>query len=323
METPKKRTNSILIVDDEEIIRELLYERVTYKGAVRADTAENGFAAVEKLKQDSFDVVLSDICMPGMGGIDLLKAVKEHWPETAVIMMSGYADMSDTIGALRHGAIDFLEKPFEMAKVIEAIQRVFRMKNLEYSKKEALRYLDLETRIFRIPNDLDLCPIIVSEVTQNLADKNITDVSFLESIRVALNEILFNAVEHGNLGISFEEKTQLMEGCADYHQAIRDRALNPNYADRHVTLEYYMDADLVRFVITDQGEGFDHSALPDPTDPENLLSCHGRGILMTRIYMDEVIYNDKGNQVTLIRHKTKKPANGSNVGAFPGADARY
>jgi anti-sigma regulatory factor (Ser/Thr protein kinase) len=66
-----------------------------------------------------------------------------------------------------------------------------------------------------------------------------------------------------------------------------------------------MDAEHVRFVITDEGAGFDHSNLPDPTDPANLLSSHGRGILMTRIYMDEVSYNPVGNQVTLVRRKKR------------------
>jgi len=301
--TPSPLRQSILIVDDEEIIRELLHERITYDGKTYAEAVANGEEALAALKRRAFDLVLTDIRMPGMSGIDLLRRIKETWPETAVIIMSGYAELTDTIQALRHGAVDFLEKPFEMSKVLEAIDRVFRMKNIAYSKQEAMSYLESENRVFVIPNNLDLCPIIVNEVTQNLADKGITDVSFLESIRVALNEMLFNAIEHGNLAISFEDKTRLMEFHSDYHQVVRERAAQPEFAARRVRLEYSMDSDRVAFTITDEGQGFDHSNLPDPTDPANLLSSHGRGILMARIYMDDVIYNEKGNQVTLIRRK--------------------
>lgn len=307
----KARKNSILIVDDEEIIRELLEERLTIDRTIEAESAATGEKALQALERRAFDVVLTDVRMPGISGIDLLKSVKERWPETAVIIMTGYAELGDTISALRHGAVDFLEKPFEMARVVDAVGRVFRLKSLEYTKKEALRFLEKESRVFRIPNDLDLCPIIVNEVTLNLTDKGITDISFIESIRVALNEMLFNAVEHGNLGISFEEKTRLMDERPDYHAAIRERALAPGVAQRHVQLEYDLDSEGVRFTITDEGEGFDHSNLPDPTDPKNLFSTHGRGILMTRIYMDEVIYNEKGNQVTLVRRKKLDTAAGA------------
>ncbi|MCX7047262.1 MAG: response regulator [Candidatus Sumerlaeota bacterium] len=303
---PKKRMNSILIVDDEEIIRDLLQERISFTGKVDVDTAGDGQKALRRLEARSFDAVLTDIRMPGMSGIDLMKKIKQQWPETAVLIMSGYAEMSDTIEALRNGAVDFLEKPFEMTKVMEAVERVFRLKNYEYDKKAAQQYLASENRVFQFPNNLDLCPIIVNEVTQNLAERGFADIAFLESIRVALNEMIFNAIEHGNLGVTFHDKTQMMELNSDYHAALRERAQMPQYASRFVQLQYDIDTEKVHFVITDQGAGFDHSNLPDPTDPANLLSSHGRGILMTRIYMDKVFYNEKGNQVTLIRYK-KRP----------------
>jgi len=300
------KNNSVLVVDDEEVIRSVLAFRLSQEEGVEVEAAGDARSALAAIERRPFDAVLTDIKMPGMNGLELLRRIKERWPEMAVIIMSGHADMSDTIEALRMGAVDFFQKPFELAKVAESLGRIFRNKRFEYTKREALRFLEEESRVFLIPNDLDVCPIITNEVTKNLADKGVTDVSFLESIRVALNEMLFNAIEHGNLHVSYEGKSKMMEEAADYSALIRRLAQQPPYDERRVKIEYYMNANHVRFVITDQGDGFDHSQLPDPLDPENLLAGHGRGILMTRIYMDEVSYNEKGNQVTLV--KRKKPA---------------
>jgi DNA-binding response OmpR family regulator len=302
---PEMRTNTVLVVDDEEVIRSVLAFRLSQDDGVEVETAGDARSALAIMEQRTFDAVLTDVKMPGMNGLELLRRIKSRWPEMAVIIMSGHADMGDTIEALRIGAVDFFQKPFELAKVAESLGRIFRGKHLEYTKREALRFLEEESRVFLIPNDLDLCPIITNEVTKNLADKGVTDVSVLESIRVALNEMLFNAIEHGNLSVSYEDKSRMMEEAADYSALIRQRSQEALYANRRVKVEYHLKADEVQFVITDQGEGFEHSELPDPLDPENLLTGHGRGILMTQIYMDEVRYNDRGNQVTLI--KRKKP----------------
>jgi CheY-like chemotaxis protein len=294
---------SLLIVDDEEVIRSVLQHRLGQIDRLEIATAKDGRQAVEILDERMFDVVLTDIRMPGIDGLELLRRIKSRWPETAVIIMSGYADMSDTIEALRHGAVDFLQKPFELNKVVESVERVLQMKSIDYSRKEALIYLEEERRVFVIPNQLGLCPIVAAEVSKNVADKGITDVSFLESVRVALNEMLINAIEHGNLGITYDEKTRVIEEMLDYPSFVRKRAEGDGMDERKVRLDYYLDSEHVRFVITDEGDGFDHDSLPDPTNPENLLSPHGRGILITRIYMDEVTYNERGNQVTLIKRK--------------------
>ncbi len=293
--------DSILIVDDESVICSILEQRIRLAGGIDVVTAPNGNMALELLGQRAFDVVLTDICMPGISGIELLREIKSSWPQTIVMIMSGFADLNDTIQALRLGAVDFMEKPFDMAKVVDSIQRLFRRKRLERKQAEALKFQSFEKRVFQIPNDLDVCPVIVAQIIQDLSISAFATGVNLEGVRVALNEILFNAIEHGNLEISYKEKTELMEGLGDYPTIIRERAEQSEYVDRQVLLECQYDRRRLRFVITDEGHGFDHSNLPDPTDPENLLSAHGRGILMTQIYMDSVMYNEKGNRVTLVK----------------------
>jgi two-component system, NtrC family, response regulator HydG len=112
---------SILIVDDEESIR------VSLEGILKrkycAKTAENGSMALEMLKNDYYDLILTDIMMDDMTGIELLKITKERFPEIPVILMTGYSSLSTAIEAMRLGASDYLIKPYSKKAVFLSIAR--------------------------------------------------------------------------------------------------------------------------------------------------------------------------------------------------------
>lgn len=113
----------ILIVDDELVMRKSLsgwLERDGYK----VDTAESGEEAIEKLKETRFDLLLVDIKMEGISGLDVLKHVKENDPDVAVVMITAYGSISTAIEAMKNGAFDYLLKPFdpdELGMLIEKI----------------------------------------------------------------------------------------------------------------------------------------------------------------------------------------------------------
>ena len=115
---------------------------------------------------------------------------------------------------------------------------------------------------------------------------------------VALNEALVNAMEHGNLEIGSHRRA---EDDEDFRHLIDQRQLQPPYGNRRI----YVDASLTpagaAIVIRDEGCGFDASDLPDPDDAANVVQDTGRGILLMRTFMDEVTYNDSGNEVTLVK----------------------
>ena len=122
-------------------------------------------------------------------------------------------------------------------------------------------------------------------------------------VKMGLQEIIINAIEHGNLNITFDEKTKAMsEGR--YLDFIRERQLDPRYRDRRVTIDYILTADSVRYMVTDEGAGFDFMKTMSKVDEsvEKDMLTHGRGINMTRVLFDEVKYNKKGNQVLLVKN---------------------
>ncbi|RJQ44087.1 MAG: sigma-54-dependent Fis family transcriptional regulator [Nitrospiraceae bacterium] len=119
----------ILIVDDEEPIRRLLHKELSRKG-FHTDTAENGNAALQKLMQSSFEIILLDIMMPGMDGISLLKKLKNDPASPAIIVLTGKATVDTAVGAMKNGAYDYLTKPYKLEELSIVIGRAYEQRKL-------------------------------------------------------------------------------------------------------------------------------------------------------------------------------------------------
>ena len=122
----------------------------------------------------------------------------------------------------------------------------------------------------------------------------------LNTLRLGLCEILINAIEHGNIEISFEEKTTETDKD-DYLAFLIERQKLPAYAGRSVTVEYHITPRQATFRISDEGRGFDHRKYNSLTAKGNTELAHGRGIRMTLRVFDRVRYNSRGNRVTLVK----------------------
>jgi anti-sigma regulatory factor (Ser/Thr protein kinase) len=124
-----------------------------------------------------------------------------------------------------------------------------------------------------------------------------SDETGLIQLTVALREALLNAMEHGNL----ELDSKLRDRDDDsYHRLARQRRAEKPFADRKVHVQVRETPNEARYIIRDEGPGFDTANIPDPTIPENLEKCGGRGLLLMRTFMAEVSHNEKGNEVTLV-----------------------
>lgn len=123
----------VLVVDDDETIRDTLYELLSEEYVCQtAETAEKAFA---RLEADTYDVMLTDISMPGLSGLELLGQVRQRFPNTPVIIISGITDQEHAQGLIKLGAFDFLLKPFRLDAVEKSVKRAveFRRRLLESS----------------------------------------------------------------------------------------------------------------------------------------------------------------------------------------------
>jgi len=119
---------AILIVDDDDVIRDTLNELLSEK--YLCQTAETAEEALARLKADHFDVVLTDISMPGLSGLELLGQVRQQYPNTPVIIISGISDQEHAQGLMKLGAFDYLLKPFRLEVVEKSVQRA-----IDYRRK--------------------------------------------------------------------------------------------------------------------------------------------------------------------------------------------
>jgi len=164
-----------------------------------------------------------------------------------------------------------------------------------------LNFLHRERGSYSIGNLISHADVLSQKLTRNLT--RIMPVPDVQSIRLSLREMLINAIEHGNLDITFDEKTQV-QANGDFLEFLASRRSQPEYAGRRVRIDYIMDMHRVAYRIRDEGRGFDHAALMEKAADianEGFLE-HGRGIVMTRSLFDVVRYNDTGNEVVLIKY---------------------
>lgn len=286
---------NVLIVDDDPVVRAVIEEMLEPCGYV-LDTAEDGLAAWEKIDGDPsrFDLMLLDKQMPRLDGISLLRRMKidGRFADLPVIMLTSDNRQEDIIEGLAEGARYYLTKP----STEDVLRIVIRNALDEFRQKRELRAL-----IGRQANNLNLlrrgefrCRTLpeARDLALLLADASMDPARTVNGY----SELLINAVEHGNLGISYAEKSRLLsEGR--WLEEVEARLRHPDYSCRMVSVTLEKTDLACRVTITDQGKGFDWTTYVE-FSPERAFDLNGRGIAMSRaLSFDSLEYLGNGSSV--------------------------
>ncbi len=206
---------------------------------------------------------------------------------------------------------------FKSDRIIEPIELLVRLEPVRIGDKDEIlgrayritddslsRFLTFEKQRYSIDNLLMMAEDISHRLTRQL--RNRLESGELTALRIALREVIINAIEHGNLGISFEEKTRNMLEDR-YFEFVARRQKDPAYREKKVEIEYIIRDDMVQYRITDEGKGFNHKKMMNrkPESVNEGMLEHGRGLLMVKEAFDRVEFNRKGNQVLLVRNLVK------------------
>jgi FixJ family two-component response regulator/anti-sigma regulatory factor (Ser/Thr protein kinase) len=296
---------TIIVVDDEEVIRFSLQKKLSRLGynVISLEKAEDALYIL-KSGDEQIDLIISDIKLRKMDGIELLRRVKAQDEPVPVLLITGHGNVEDAVTALRFGADDFIRKPFDINDLASSVRSILRRKHEKKLAESFAQFLEFEKLVYRIPNDVALVNTISYKLTRDLIPSGLCNRTTAENISLALKEAVSNAMFHGNLEISSSIREK--DGIKGFNEEIEKRKDDPKYRDRMVRISCEQTRDYVEYIIEDEGQGFNYRDLPDPRAPDNFFKSSGRGLLIIRVHMDEVKWNDRGNCVYLKKYRIER-----------------
>ncbi|MGA2594566.1 MAG: response regulator [Bryobacteraceae bacterium] len=274
--------HTLLLVDDDPAVHELL-------GAVlrppdwRIDSAYDGLEGFARVEAHAYDLVLTDVRMPGLDGLELLHRIREIRPDAKVMVMTAESTPANIVRAIRDQAFCYFSKPFSPSTVADMITQAVNTHHWQDDIEVLSASPDwISLRLRCKMETADRLMQFVREMEMDFPREE------RENIASAFRELLMNAIEHG--------------GGSD-----------PN---KRVQVTYVRTTRAILYVIQDPGKGFsfdniDHAAVANPPDEpvrhleiraEKGVRPGGFGILLTRNLVDELVYNEKGNEVLFIKY---------------------
>jgi CheY-like chemotaxis protein/anti-sigma regulatory factor (Ser/Thr protein kinase) len=273
----------LLVVDDDPAVHELL-SAVLRQPDWQIDSAYDGLQGLARVQAHPYDLVLTDVRMPGLNGLELLHRIREIRPDAKVMVMTAESTPANIVRAIREQAFSYFSKPFSPSAVADMIAQAIHTDHYWQDDIEVIsaspQWVSLRLRC-----KMETADRLMQFVREMEMDFPANE---RENIAAAFRELLMNAIEHG--------------GESD--------------PQKRVQVTYVRTTRAIVYLIQDPGKGFsfdaiEHAAIANPPDePARHLEIRaekgvrpgGFGILLTRNLVDELIYSEKGNEVLFIKY---------------------
>lgn len=290
---------TLLIVDDSALDRQLAGGLLERRLDCTLRYAADGKQALEEMARELPDLVLTDLQMPEMDGLELVAAVKKDYPLVPVVLMTAQGSEDISARALRLGAASYVPKRNLAADLAPTVERILVGSRADRSHSQLMHYLEGAQAVFVLPNDPDVLRSLVNHLQEMLRCLPLADETERLRVGVALEEALLNAYYHGNLEIGATIGSGSRQAC---ERLASTRLAEAPYRDRRIRVSAKVSRNEAVFVIADEGPGFDRSRLVSDCFTDTALEA-GRGLALMQSIMDEVVYNQAGNEVTLIKRR--------------------
>jgi CheY-like chemotaxis protein len=292
----------VLVVDDSAVDRARAGGLLKKGGGMVPMYASNGREALSFIAAQKPDIVVSDLQMPEMDGLELVETIRREHPGLPVILMTAHGSEETAIQALRKGATNYVAKRNLARELVATVASVLEIAGADRGQQQILSCLTRTESRFELDNDLGNISALLEHLEVGVTRMQLCDRTGWMRIAVALREALVNAVYHGNLELTAE---LLEEDESSFQRFAELRPREGAFAGRRVHLTACETRSEVTYVLRDEGQGFDPATLPDPTDPANLERRTGRGLFLIRTFMDEVRHNAVGNEITLVKRRDR------------------
>ncbi len=289
---------TILVVDDLASDRRLVGGLLMTDEDLNVEFAVNGREALERIERSRPDLVVTDLMMPEMDGLELVGNIRSKYRGLPVILMTSQGSEEIATKALQQGAASYVPKRLLDRYLVSTVQRLLASVIEQHNRQRLMGCMTESESRYELECDPKLVRALLGYLQETLSHMGLFDEMELLRTGVALEEALVNALYHGNLEVGSELRGE----DDDAYRALVERRLQESpYCERQIHMHVKLSGYQATFVVRDEGPGFDTSKLPDPTNPDNLEKASGRGVLLIRTFMDEVLYNAAGNQLTMVK----------------------
>ena len=289
---------NIIVVDDALTERTLVNDLLSREMECEIRTAGNGEAALDYIDDRRPDLVLTELKIPGMNGLEMLQTIKKDYPMIPVVLMPAQGNEQITADAMKAGATTYVPKHRMVEDLACTIKHVIAASNEATYPPQLMHRLESAVTEFTLSNDPVQLESVVAFLQPVLRCLPLGDESERVRVSLVLEAALSNALFHGNMDTGRDEARHIKQRINDL---FRERWNKKPWCDRRIHLTAEISRERARFVIRDDGDGFDTSAI-DP-DVMSLDTKGGRGLPLMYTIMDSVAFNEKGNEVTLIRNR--------------------
>ncbi len=261
--------------------------------------AANGRLGLAAVAAHAPDVVLTDLDMPEMDGLELVAAVRAKHPFTPVVLMTANGSEAIAMRALRAGAASYVPKRDMAAGIAGTLSQILEVSGDNRQQHRLLECLTEAESAFVLDNDTSLIAPLNGHVRDMLMRLKLDDGTGLIRIGIALHEAVSNAIHHGNLQLS----SDLRQGDDEraFYEEVARRRKQAQYRDRRVFVGAKVTRAAAVFTVRDQGPGFPHAEHDGAANPAHLERIGGRGLILIKSFMDEVRYNAAGNEITMVK----------------------
>lgn len=289
---------NVLVVDDSVIDRTLAGRLLQQDPRFAVSFAENGRVALDEVRTRSPDVIVCDLQMPEMNGLELVEAVREEFPSIPVVLMTNRGSEEIAAEALRRGAASYVPKVRLADHLCETVGRILKAAAADKMHSRLMHSLEQCDSRFRLRNDPELIEPLVSHVQEMLRCVPLGDESERLRVGVALKHALWIAHHHGNLEIPLSGSLS----DDDFQKLAAERRGQAPYHSRDLTVTIHVSSSETIFTIHHAGPGIDVSQLPAQLETAAVDHSWLRGFVLIPSVMDDLRYDDHGRTLCLL-HK--------------------
>lgn len=286
----------LLVADDSEIDRMVILELLKKEPLDwLVETVSSAEEAMRLMREIAFDVVITDVLMTGMSGLDLLNHVHRQPRRVPVIVISGQDTQAAAIEALQNGATNYIPKSSLPALLGETVRQVLAAATAEKNYQRLIGTADDMRFHFKLDNDLSLIPPLVGMIQQMATGMRVLDIDNCTRLGIAIDEAISNAMCHGNLELCEKDMAFVRSHLHDQRpiDVVEDRRKQSPYDTRFVHVACLITKDGVKISVRDDGHGFEVKTVQQ--------SDGRRGITLIQNLVDKASFNEAGNELTLVK----------------------